>query len=83
MQAPNAETIEEAAGQLPTLPEWFRQAQRQEVSSFGDERAKGIGASGVTNDFWTGYELGLQTARLVIAGSPAILMAGVKPSDVL
>jgi hypothetical protein len=33
--------------------------------------------------FAQGYELGLQTARVILAGSVALALKGVKPGDVL
>lgn len=78
MQAPNAEQIETAMDQLKgtAVPEWIRESQKKELHSAGPEGY-------ATNDFANGYELGLQTARVVIAQSMAINLKGVNPDDVL
>ena len=83
MIAPNVEQIEGAADQLKTLTPFIHDAQLAELTSFGAERAKDIGASGLSDDFKCGYELGLQTARAVISGSVALMLKGVDPKDVL
>ena len=78
MIAPNAEQIETAIDQLKsgTVPQWMLDSQKKELHSAGPEGY-------ATNDFANGYELGLQTARVVIAGSVAVNLANIKPSDVL
>lgn len=83
MIAPNVEMIEEAAGQIGQLPISLAGAQLRELGAFGAERAKEIGAAGLSVDFQIGYQLGLQTARSILAGSAVLALAGVKPSDVL
>jgi hypothetical protein len=83
MIAPSDDIIEEAIEQLGTISPFIRDNQRNELRSIGDTRAKSAGASGVTVDFVMGYELGLQTARVMIASSPALAVANVKPGDVL
>jgi hypothetical protein len=83
MQSPAAMFIESAADSLKTVSKWLRESQLKELQSFGDTRAQALGATGVTPDFQKGYELGLQTARTIIAGSPAIMLKGIKPEDVL
>jgi hypothetical protein len=83
MQSPAVMFIESAVDMLKTVPEWMRQSQLKELHSFGDARAQRLGASGVSVDFQKGYELGLQTARVIIMTSPAVMLKGVKPEDVL
>ena len=58
-------------------------SQAKELHSLGDVRAQMVGASGVTPDFQAGYKLGLQTARMVLCGSPLLVLKGVKPEDLL
>lgn len=83
MQIPAAMFIESAADSLKTLTDFVRKDQQKELSSFGDVRAQAIGASGLSDDFRKGYELGLQTARTVVAGSAALIIKGVDPKEVL
>jgi hypothetical protein len=95
MLAPNVEQIESAADMLsvkgtgaphadyPRVPDAVRKSQMKELSSFGDARAIAIGASGVSKDFQIGYVLGLQAARVVLAGSSTLAEKGVDPSNVL
>lgn len=65
------------------MPDWLRQSQRKELLGIGDSRAIRAGATGLTGDFLAGYELGLATARVVLAGSPALVLKGINPKDVL
>ncbi|MGH3430886.1 MAG: hypothetical protein ACRDQZ_25510 [Mycobacteriales bacterium] len=85
MQSPSAMFIESAADRLrePGGISWLRGSQQKELTSFGDARARELGASGVSDDFRKGYELGLETARVVIRGSMALNLKSVNPDDVL
>ena len=83
MLSPAVMFIESAADSLKDTPEWLRESQQKELTSFGDSRAQQIGASGLSDDFRKGYELGLQTARSVIAVSAVLVAGAVNPSDVL
>lgn len=83
MQSPAVMFIESAAETLKDVPDWLRKSQLKELESFGDERAQRLGATGVSADFQKGYELGLQTARTIIAGSPTVRLKGISPDDVL
>lgn len=76
MLAPNAEQIETAAEQIKQgqLSGFIRDSQRKELHS-------AVGA--VSDDFVRGYELGVQTARVVLQGSTALMLKGVDPKDVL
>ena len=78
MQAPPAELIETAADQLPDVPTFIRRDQLSELISFGDQRAIALGATGVSPDFSKGYELGLQTARVMLARDPKAAAAGIE-----
>lgn len=73
MQAPNAEQIEMAADNLESVPQWLRESQLKELDSFGS----------VSVDFQKGYELGLRVARVVISQSMAVIIAKIKPEDIL
>lgn len=77
MQSPSVMFIEMAAAMLKDVPVFIQQSQRKELRSFGDTRAKAIGASGISDDFRVGYELGLQTARVLLMGNIKAVQAGV------
>jgi len=67
MIAPAAMTIESAIDQLksPTAfvgHEWVLPAQQKELASAVPQ---------ASNDFKAGYELGIQTARVLLSGMPA------------
>lgn len=83
MQIPAAMYIESAADSISTLTDFVRTDQQKELSSFGDVRAQRIGATGLSGDFRSGYQLGLQVARTMLAGSAILAMAHVKASDLL
>lgn len=83
MQAPAAMFIESAADSLRTVPASFREDQQKELSSFGDGRAQQLGATGLSDDFRKGYELGIQTGRICVATNPTVIKAGINPSDLL
>ena len=83
MQAPNAEQIETAADTINKVPSFVRASQTKELHSFGEVRAQALGVSGLSLDFVKGYELGLQTARIALAGSGLLVMKGVKADDLL
>jgi hypothetical protein len=76
MQAPPAGLIEQAADEIVDVNQEIRGAQLHELLSFGDQRAKAIGASGVSGDFIRGYELGIQTMRVMISHLPPNAGAG-------
>jgi len=61
---PAAMFIESAAEAIPKLEPWIRADQQTELTSFGDARARQLGASGLSDDFRKGYELGLQVGRV-------------------
>lgn len=74
MLVPAAGFIEIAYDQVKTLPHETRDGQKKELrSALGD----------VSDGFESGYELGLQVARVIITTSTAIQIAGVKAADVL
>ena len=83
MIIPAAMNIESAADSLKSVDQRWRDDQLKELRSFGDARARALGAAGITKDFAKGYELGLQTARQMLAGSTALMLKGVNPEDVL
>jgi hypothetical protein len=57
-------------------PTWLERQQR-ELSSFGESRAKQLGATGLSDDFRKGYELGLEVARVYLRGNFAAVQAKV------
>jgi hypothetical protein len=78
----------------PAMPIGVRESELKELASFGDMRAQKLSlwdedsnaevfATGLSADFRIGYLLGLQVARMVLAGSVALALAKVKPEDVL
>lgn len=83
MLVPAAMHLEAAADMLKSVPQWVRDDQQKELSCFGDARAQALGASGLSDDFRKGYELGIQTARAIIAGSAELLLHGANPNNVL
>ena len=85
MIVPNAEQIEQAHDSLtkgttktpvdyPTLSDFIHDAQFKELKCAVGEMADELDA---------GYLLGLQTARIVLMQSTALMLAKVKPEDVL
>lgn len=82
MTSPSVMFIEMAADRLKTVPDWLALSQRKELQTFGDYRAKAIGATGVSDDFIRGYELGLSTARVIISMSVAAVVGGT-PDQIL
>jgi hypothetical protein len=74
MVVPNAENIETATDQLGNLSDFIRTHQIKELHA---------ARSTVSSDFEAGYELGLQTARVFLAGSAILLLNKIKPEDVL
>lgn len=83
MLSPAAMQIESAADCLKDVSTFVRISQLKELRSFGDVRAQAIGATGLSDDFKKGYELGLQTARVVLMMSGQLVQKGVKASDLL
>ena len=83
MQIPAAEFIESAADSISTLSDFVKTDQLKELSSFGDARAQQLGATGLSPDFQTGYTLGLQVARTILETNAALVVAGIKPEDLL
>ena len=75
--------IEMAADELNSVNEFLKTSQQKELHSFGDERAKLLGASGISNDFSTGYALGLQVARKIIQASTEVHMHDADPDLIL
>lgn len=78
----------------PAIGEWERTHQFKELAAlpavlpkrWGFDNGDNSGEADInTTDvrFQYGYFLGLQTARIVLAGSAALAMRGVDPKDVL
>lgn len=63
-------------------PKW-REIQRRELTTIGDARAREYGATGLSEDFVVGVELGLATARALLAGSPEVILKGGDPKKIL
>jgi hypothetical protein len=83
MIVPPAEILEQTADVLPAVPKAVLADQLKELQSFGEERAKTVGATGLTPDFEAGYQFGVQVARQMLANSAALVLAKVEPSQVL
>jgi hypothetical protein len=75
--------IESAIDSLKSADSQMLASQAKELNSLGDARAQQVGASGITPDLLAGYQIGLQTARMVLCGSPLLVLKGVKPEDLL
>lgn len=82
-QSPAAMFIEAAATSFHQADLIMLDSQQKELTAFGDERVRELGVKGLNNDFRMGYALGLQTARMIMAGSPALRLKGVNPGEVL
>jgi deoxyxylulose-5-phosphate synthase len=67
VQVPSAEMILTAADSLKKLSISFREDQIRELEKCGPFLAKGLGTTELSIDLKIGYELGLQTARIMIA----------------
>jgi len=84
MLAPNAEQIETAVDQMKDVSQFIHDAQQKELHfAIGDGRRVALGISGLSNDFMTGYALGLQTARVVISQNTALVVSDVDSKGVL
>lgn len=82
MTAPSVLLIEMAADVLCSRHQtegerFIRHSQSRELQTFGDGRAKKLGASGLSDDFKLGYALGMETARMYLQGNPLAVEAGV------
>lgn len=74
MVVPAAMDIEMAVDSLPKIDERVLADQARELHcAVGD----------TTPDFVGGYQLGIQTARLMLAGSAELAMHGADPKNVL
>jgi hypothetical protein len=85
MLSPNAEQIETAVDGLKSVTTFIRESQQKELTSaMGADTLEKMGSTyPLTHDFRLGYELGLQTARIVIAQSVALRLKDVNPEEVL
>lgn len=83
MQAPNCEEIEIAADTFGQVDELVRISQVKELETAGEHLAKDLGASGLSKDFKIGYELGLQAARVTLAGNAQLVMRGIDSKTLL
>lgn len=59
------------------------QAQVKELATFGNARARELGATGLTKDLTVGYQLGLATARAILYQCGAIHSKGLDPTEIL
>lgn len=83
MLAPAVMFIEMAQDSIKGVPTWLLEDQQLELSSFGDVRVKQFGASGLTSDFRSGYQLGIQTARMVLAASAVLAANKITSTNLL
>jgi hypothetical protein len=85
MQIPNSDTIAMAADELLQLTEFEKTDQLKELhSAIGASVAKRLGvAYPSTEDYQVAYLLGVQTARVIVRSSSALILKGVNPEDVL
>lgn len=68
MLAPAVMFIESAIDSMKHVTPFIHAAQIRELASVGDAQWKALGVTN-TEDLSFGYELGLQTMRVLIAGS--------------
>lgn len=80
MQIPSVMFIEAAMDTLKDLSDDQKAGQEKELMALGDARAKQLGASGLSDDFKIGYQLGLQTGRVMNAGSPLLAINNIDSS---
>ena len=85
MIVPAAMNIESAVDSFKTVPEWVAKDQLKELhSAIGADTAKRMGIQyPLTLEFAAGYQLGIQTARAIIAGSVEVLTKGADPQNIL
>lgn len=85
MVIPAAMNIEVALDTLPKIDQRWRDDQLKELSEgVGESSAIVLGvAFPLSDEFKRGYELGIQTARNMVAGSAEILLKGGDPVKVL
>lgn len=69
MLAPAVMFIESAIDSMKHVTPFISAAQVHELAELGDDQVKALGVTN-TDDFAIGYELGLQTMRVLIAGTP-------------
>lgn len=80
MISPAVMFIETAANTLKNMDQSdpIRSSQYHELQSFGNERAKRMGATGLSDDFMLGYTLGIETARVLLKMMPAAVQAKIE-----
>ena len=83
MVIPAVMFIESAADSLKSADPKMLESQAAELQSFGPGRAQKLGATTLSEDFQIGYTLGLQTARMMLAGNPQLAMKGIEPDSLL
>jgi hypothetical protein len=91
--APAAMFLESAADSFKSADPNMLGSEVKELNSFGAQRAQQICASDlmvaalrqsqVSADLAFGYLLGLQTARMILMGSPQLAINGIKPDSLL
>lgn len=85
MIIPAAMNIEAAVDSMATVAAEMKADQTKElVAAMGAQTTKKLGVRfPPSGTFITGYQLGLQTARMLLAGSVELATKGVNPEDVL
>ncbi len=85
MVIPAAMNIEAAVDAMATVPAEVKADQTKElVAAIGKPSARALGVKfPISGVFVTGYQLGLQVARMMIAGNAEVATKGVNPEDVL
>lgn len=85
MVIPSAMNVESALDGLRRLSAEIQEDQRKELhSAVGGGVAANLGvAYPLTSEFNAGYQLGLQTARVMIHGSTEVRLNKVNPEHVL
>lgn len=85
MVIPAAMNVEIALDALPKVEQRWRDKQLEELSAgVGASSAQALGVTfPLSDEFKRGYELGVQTARNMVAGSAELLLKGGNPANVL
>ena len=85
MVIPAAMNIEVAMTTLPKVEQRWRDDQIKElICGVGASDAQRLGVLfPLSEEFKRGYELGIQTARSMVAGSAELLLKGGNPENVL
>ena len=85
MNIPAASDIEGAVDGLGKVEQRWRDDQQKELTcAIGASTCKNLGIGfPLSDEFRSGYEIGIQTARRMVQGSAELLLHGANPENVL